>query len=196
LERLSTYERAAEDDDDGDGGMGLREFLLGAAIGPYVLHVPQAVPPALLEDLGAALEPDSLRRAVGGSGSGSLAVVAIAELFGAARDHRWTDLIDLDLCLADAAAEDGSRQWQTADVEVDQEGRVRWASWVNHLDAEGHGGLLSGLEAVLGLVLPHLERVTRLRLRGRRLQFVVGSFEHALAPSPAEKGDEGGSLTS
>ena len=162
LRREPTFE-AAED----DAGMSLREFLLAAAIEPYVVRAPAAVPPALLAEVGAALEVDALR------GDGER-----ARLFGAARDRHWTDLVDPDLCLTDGKG----GHWRCADAEVDDAGGVQWASPVNHLDPERHGTLLAGLASLLGIALPHLESVSGLRLRGRNLQLVVGAFEHSLAP--------------
>ena len=132
-----------------------------------MVRAPAAVPPALLAEVGAALEVDALR------GDGER-----ARLFGAARDRHWTDLVDPDLCLTDGTG----GHWRCADAEVDDAGGVRWASAVNHLDSERHGVLLSGLASLLGIALPHLESVSGLRLRGRNLQLVVGAFEHALAP--------------
>ena len=162
LRREPTFEAAA----DGTG-ISLREFLLAAAIEPYVVRAPAAVPPALLAEVGAALEVDALR------GDGER-----ARLFGAARDRHWTDLVDPDLCLTDGKG----GHWKCADAEVDDAGGVRWASAVNHLDSERHGTLLAGLASLLGIALPHLESVSGLRLRGRNLQLVIGAFEHSLAP--------------
>ena len=56
LRREPTFEAAA----DGTG-ITLREFLLAAAIEPYVVRAPAAVPPALLAEVGAALELENLR---------------------------------------------------------------------------------------------------------------------------------------
>ena len=124
LRREPTFEAAAD-----DAGISLREFLLAAAIEPYVVRAPAAVPPALLAEVGAALEVDALR------GDGER-----ARLFGAARDRHWTDLVDPDLCLTDGKG----GHWRCADAEVDDAGGVRWASAVNHLDSERHGTLLVG----------------------------------------------------
>ena len=162
LRREPTFEAAVD-----DAGISLREFLLAAAIEPYVVRAPAAVPPALLAEVGAALEVDALR------GDGER-----ARLFGATRDRHWTDLVDPDLCLTDGKG----GHWRCADAEVDDAGGVRWASAVNHLDTERHGTLLAGLASLLGIALPHLESVSGLRLRGRNLQLVVGAFEHSLAP--------------
>ena len=51
LRREPTFEAADE-----NAGISLREFLLAAAIEPYVVRAPAAVPPALLAEVGAALE--------------------------------------------------------------------------------------------------------------------------------------------
>ena len=56
LRREPTFEAAAD-----DAGISLREFLLAAAIEPYVVRAPAAVPPALLAEVGAALELENLR---------------------------------------------------------------------------------------------------------------------------------------
>lgn len=76
-------------------------------------------------------------------------------------------------------------QWRAADVDVDAVGRVRWASWVNHLDDMLHAPLLRLLEGLLEAALPDLECTSGHRLRARRLQVVVRAYEQAVEDADA-----------
>ena len=103
-------------------------------------------------------------------------------LFGGRRDSVWTDIIDPELCLTE------DERWQTCEVDVSREGCVHWLSWVNHLEERVHASLLGGLAELLAVAIPSLEGLRNKceRLRNRQLQFVVGAFEHALAPPASE----------
>ena len=166
--RMPTFELVAE------GGMSAREYLLTMTLEPFVLHKPAALPAALLEALSTGLALSSL---AGDEGT--------APLFRATRDRCWTDLIDPDLCLAPTASalRNEPRRWQAAEADVDDHGRVSWASWVHHLDSERHRALLGGLAEALGLALPQLEVVSGTTLRARRLQVVVAALQHELQPA-------------
>eukprot|EP00854_Cymbomonas_tetramitiformis_P019204 gene19204-22957_t len=162
LERALTYESATGD------GLSLKEFLLTTTIEPFVLHADGKIPVTLVQRMGAALEIDALCEGADE-----------ASLFSGTRDRYWTDLIDPDLCLTPPGSAELAR-WQAAEAETDASGVVRWASWVNHLDAARHRPLLADLAAILTLALPQLEDVSGHRLRGKRLQVVVGAFQHMI----------------
>jgi hypothetical protein len=120
-------------------------------------------------------------------------------LFGSQRDKVWSDIIDPELCLTRSEGE-----WQTADVEVAAEGQtVRWLSWVNHLEGDEHAGVLASLAELFQLALPKLDELASVHRGGaptsplsgtRRLQLVVGAFEHALEPPPPTTESGGGTL--
>eukprot|EP00927_Polykrikos_kofoidii_P016701 TRINITY_DN17568_c0_g3_i1.p1 TRINITY_DN17568_c0_g3~~TRINITY_DN17568_c0_g3_i1.p1 ORF type:complete len:534 (+),score=68.89 TRINITY_DN17568_c0_g3_i1:74-1603(+) len=101
------------------------------------------------------------------------------------RDSFWRDLIDPELCLVAPTdgVENGNDEldWQTADIDVDERGSVKWMSWVNHLDTERHGVLLGVLAELLQMALPQLQSVSGQRLQSRRLQVVVRAYQHEMA---------------
>jgi len=110
------------------------------------------------------------------------------------RDGIWRDLVDPELCLLDrrissvqnndmvidGGSEIGSLEWQAAEVDVDVDGSVRWASWVNHLDNHSHARLLKALASLFELALPDMQSVCGHCLSGRRLQVVVRAYEQSL----------------
>ena len=114
-------------------------------------------------------------------------------LFGGRRDSVWTDVIDPELCL------NGDGHWQACEAAVSTDGTVRLLSWVNHLDNDMHASLLAGLAELLELALPKIDELASFHhdgsesLRGcgdccgdRKLQLVVGAFEHALTSPISE----------
>ena len=83
---------------------------------------------------------------------------------------------------------DTQRIWQAATAIADQEGRVRWVSWVNHLSHEQHRPVLDGLAELVALALPHWEAILGgERLQGKPLQIVVGAYEHRLPEGKEEE---------
>lgn len=145
--------------------------------------------------------PDSLRQALVQGLDDLRATGQPRELFSGTRSTHWTDIIDPELCLCPQAPteqpplrvrprtrtydddpEPSRGCWQPADVEVDGQGKVRWRSWVNHLCSDADAALLTNLASLLELALPELESAAGRTLRGKRLQVVLGAFEHQLRP--------------
>jgi len=117
------------------------------------------------------------------------------------RDSIWRDLIDPELCLASRpkvaksssssllvplqdtdsdVSDDAEFDWQSADVDVDEHGQVRWLSWINHIDGTQHGAVLSVLAELVRLSLPQLELVSGHRLRSRHIQVVMRAYEQVM----------------
>ena len=159
--RIPTYEPPASD------GMSIKEFMLNAAIEPFVKFRRDVLPVELMLQVSSALD------ALEGD---------TTPLFHCRRDSCWVDVIDPDLCLT-PPQQPGAAHWQTAEAVADTQGSVRWASWVNHLETELHGPLLASLAALLTLALPSLEAVGGVHVRGSQFQVVVTAFKHELAPA-------------
>mmetsp|Transcript_5301 Transcript_5301/g.11518 ORF Transcript_5301/g.11518 Transcript_5301/m.11518 type:complete len:638 (-) Transcript_5301:313-2226(-) len=107
------------------------------------------------------------------------------------RDQVWYDLIDPELCLcknlkvgSSNLFEEDLWSWQASDMDVDKDGRCKWASWVNHLDWR-HKDVTEALARLFEVALPQLEEIAGQRLRERRLQVVVRAYEQRMSPQQA-----------
>lgn len=175
----------------------VRYELPEATLQESVKHLPRALPAELVGRISAALDDlgaveGSVAVSPGGRSTNMTEAAEEAHtLFRGKRDEVWTDLIDPELCLS----VDGQR-WLPVEVDVSHDGVARLSSWLNHLEPRRyahHQVLADGIAECISISIRPLEALLKLQLCGRRLQFVVGAFEHRIE-QPAEGSSSEGPL--